>query len=478
MNNDQKKMNIGIIGSGNIGAAAARLFIKAGHSVAISNSRGPETLQPLVIDLGAKAHAATVKDAAKFGELVLIAIPFGKYETLPADAFSGKIVMDADNYYPKRDGQFPELDADRTTSSELLAVHLPQARVIKAFNTIRSQDLATEANASLPIDEQRAIFVAGDDAEAKRLVMNLIEQIGFGAVDTGTLAVGGRQQQPGTDIYGRDVTMFMERMKKAAKGNELDITSDEDLAIGIMNLISIEEHLFLTANKTGKDHYYDLLLEVRDMRKELLKKIVVSFEGEAWCISKHLLASSMRLMEVGTKELQIKGVPNAKPYFEKSYRLFRMFWETVLQQTARKDGEQQIAVPLKQKVVMFYEPTCSDCKLLESFLASNGLNEIFNITRKDVTSDPANRAEMESVQRNCMNGVDKRVVPLVAQDGKCAMGEKDSIQFFKNLIWDKVKESTTTMQSLLVKGGLPAHVKTHVENHSKMVDAALNCCKE
>jgi predicted dinucleotide-binding enzyme len=478
MNNEQKNMNIGIIGSGNIGVAAARLFITAGHSVAMSNSRGPETLQGLVAELGATAHAATVEEAVKFRELVLLAIPFGRYETLPADAFSGKIVMDADNYYPKRDGQFPELDADRTTSSELLAVHLPKARVIKAFNTIRSQDLATEANTSLPIDEQRAIFVAGDDAEAKRIVMNLIEQIGFGAVDTGTLAVGGRQQQPGTEIYGRDLTMFMERMKKAAKGNELDITSDEDLAIGIMNLISIEEHLFLTANKTGKDHYYDLLLEVREMRKELLKKIVLSFEGEVWCISKHLLASSMRLMEVGTKELKINGVVKAKPYFEKSYRLFRMFWETVLKQPGRKDGEQPTATPQKTDVVLYYEPTCPDCKLLDSFLASNGLNEVFNITKKDVTSDPANRAEMESVQKQCMNGVDKRVVPFVAQDGKCAMGEKDSIQFFKNLMWDKVKTSRTTMESLLVKDGVPTHVKTHVENHNKMVDAALNCCKE
>jgi glutaredoxin len=155
-----------------------------------------------------------------------------------------------------------------------------------------------------------------------------------------------------------------------------------------------------------------------------------------------------------------------------------MFWETVLQQPARKDGEQQIAVRLNQEVVLFYEPTCPDCKLLESFLATNGLNEMFSISKKDVTSDPANRAEMESVQKKCMNGMDKRVVPFVTQDGKCAMGAKDSIQFFKTLMWDKVKESKTTMESLLVNGGVPAPVKIHVENHNKMVDAALNCCKE
>jgi predicted dinucleotide-binding enzyme len=478
MKMEQRNMNIGIIGSGNIGATAARLFITAGHSVAISNSRGPETLQSLVAELGAQAHAATVEDAAKFGELVLIAIPFLNYRTLPPAAFSGKIVIDAENYSPQRDGNIPELDADRTTSSELLAVHLPEARVIKAFNTIPSQDLATEGNTSLPMDERRAIFVAGDDAEAKRLVMNLIEQIGFGAVDTGTLAAGGRRQQPGTEIYGRDVTIFMDKMKRAAKGNELDITSDEDLGIGIMNLISIEEHLFLTANKTGKDHYYELLLEVREMRKELLKKIVVSFEGEVWCISKHLLASSMRLMEVGTKELKINGAAKAKPYFEKSYRLFRMFWEIVLRQPERQDEGQPAAVPLKKDVVLFYEPTCPHCKILDSFLTSNSLYEVFNIIKKDVTSDSANRAEMEGLHKNCIKGAGELGVPLVTQGETCAMGEEDSIQLFKNLMWDNVKESKTSMESLLEKGSVPTHVISHVENYNKTVDAALNCCKE
>jgi len=132
-----------------------------------------------------------------------------------------------------------------------------------------------------------------------------------------------------------DVVTFVENMKRATPTSYLDITSDEDLGIGIMNLISIEEHLFFTANKTGKSHYYELLREVREMRKQLLKQIVVAFEGEAWCIAKHLLASSMRLMEVGTKELTINGLASAQPYFEKSYRLFRMFWEIVLRQPGR-----------------------------------------------------------------------------------------------------------------------------------------------
>src|SRR5262245_23953486 len=103
-------MKIGIIGAGNIGATVAGLFVKAGHDVAISNSRGPETLKGLVVELGNKAKAVTVEEAAKFGDVVLISIPFGKYKSLPADIFNGKIVIDSNNYYPNRDGNFPELD--------------------------------------------------------------------------------------------------------------------------------------------------------------------------------------------------------------------------------------------------------------------------------------------------------------------------------------------------------------------------------
>ncbi len=200
-------MNIGIIGSGSIGATAARLFVAAGHDVALSNSRGPETLQEVVKELGPKAQARTVAEAAKFGDVVLIAIPLGKYKTLPADAFSGKIVVDANNYYPERDGRFPELDADETTSSELLAAYLTGARIVKAFNTIYFEHLARQGNTSLPLDARRVIFLAGDDAEAKRVVSDLITEIGFGPVDTGGLREGGRRQQPGTPVYNADMTV-------------------------------------------------------------------------------------------------------------------------------------------------------------------------------------------------------------------------------------------------------------------------------
>ena len=101
----------------------------------------------------------------------------------------------------------------------------------------------------------------------------------------------------------KEVNSFLKKVKNVVKEGGLDLSSDEDLSIGIMNLISIEEHLFFTANKTNKDKYYVLLNEIREIRKTLLKEIIKDYEGEIWCISKHLLAASMRLMEVGTKAL-------------------------------------------------------------------------------------------------------------------------------------------------------------------------------
>lgn len=198
-------MKIGIIGAGNIGANAAKLFVQAGHEVALANSRGPETLQSLVAEIG--AQATTIEGAANFGEVVFISIPFGKYKTLPPNVFAGKIVIDSNNYYPGRDGKFAELDNGATTSSELLAAHLPGARIVKGFNTIWFEHLKTQGNAGLDLSDRRVIFIAGDDVEAKEIVTKLIEEIGFAAVDTGSLHEGGKKQQPDTAIYNQTLTM-------------------------------------------------------------------------------------------------------------------------------------------------------------------------------------------------------------------------------------------------------------------------------
>src|SRR4030066_1504355 len=123
----------------------------------------------------------------------------------------------------------------------------------------------------------------------------------------------------------KDINEFIEKISKSTKG-KLDLSSDEDLSIAIMNLVSIEEHLFFTQQKTNKDEYLDLLREVREMRKELLKKIIKEYEGEVWCISKHLLAASMRLMEVGTKQHKAGNKKEAEELFEKAYDCYSLFW--------------------------------------------------------------------------------------------------------------------------------------------------------
>jgi len=123
-----------------------------------------------------------------------------------------------------------------------------------------------------------------------------------------------------------DIQTFMDKVKSMEKGHKLDLSSDEDLSIGIMNLISMEEHFFFTYNKTKDDKYLDLLNQIREIRKSALKRIIKDYEGENWCISKHLLASSMRFMEVGTKALTKGDKDGAKDMFEKSYQLYSLFW--------------------------------------------------------------------------------------------------------------------------------------------------------
>jgi glutaredoxin len=293
-----------------------------------------------------------------------------------------------------------------------------------------------------------------------------------------TQAFDAAHADAGADAGAMAPTEGQAKAQGAAKSLGLDITSDEDLGVGIMNLISLEEHLFFTANKTGKDDYYDLLLEIREIRKELLKKIVVSFEGEVWCISKHLLATSMRLMEVGTKELKINGAQEAKPYFEKSYRLFRMFWEIVFRQPGRDAKGQANPALTKKELVVFFKPDCPHCKKLEDYLLENHADDLFNITKRDVTSDPAIRAEMEKAHSLCFKTREEIVVPMVTQGGTCAMGEVDALRFVKSLMWDHAKETHRSEASLVKQADASAEIEHHVDVHDKTVDAALNCCKE
>ncbi|MFA6047273.1 MAG: hypothetical protein WCV59_04185 [Parcubacteria group bacterium] len=124
----------------------------------------------------------------------------------------------------------------------------------------------------------------------------------------------------------KNVNDLIEKVDNMKKADKMDLSSDQDLSIAIMNLVSIEEHFFFTGAKLGKPEYYDLLQEVRKMRGDLLRLIVKEPEGEQWCISKHLLAASMRLMEVGTKQQGMGKKEQAQELFQKAYDLYSLFW--------------------------------------------------------------------------------------------------------------------------------------------------------
>ena len=185
-------MRIGIIGAGFIGRALAAYAMRHGHAVMISNSRDPATLGSTVVALGCKA--GTPQQAAEFGDAVAVAIPFKAFRAIPVDPLAGKLVLDANNYYPDRDGRFRELDDGSTTTSEMLAAHLRGARVVKAFNAILQKDLA-EGGPLPGSANRRALPIAGDDNEAKRVAAKLHDQFGYDVVDAGPLAEGWRFQR-------------------------------------------------------------------------------------------------------------------------------------------------------------------------------------------------------------------------------------------------------------------------------------------
>jgi len=191
---------IGLIGAGNIGSQLARLAVKNGYDVVVSNSRGPDTLADLVKELGPRARAGTPVDAAKAGDIVVVTVPLKSYRQVPVDPLAGKIVIDTNNYYPQRDGHIPELDNETTTTAELLQAHLPGSKVVKAFNHIYAAALTTDGQPP-GTTNRRALVIAGDDRDAKATVARLIDQFGFDVVDAGPLKEGWRIQRD-TPGYG------------------------------------------------------------------------------------------------------------------------------------------------------------------------------------------------------------------------------------------------------------------------------------
>ena len=195
---------LGLVGAGRIGSQLARLGVAHDYDVVVSNSRGPETLAALVAELGPHARAATVEEAARAGDIVVVTIPLRAIGSLPSGAFAGKVVIDTNNYYAARDGVIASLEDGSETVSGLLQRQLPEARVVKAFNHIPAPDLTSDPR---PPGEpgRRALAIAGDDDAAKALVARLLDVFGFDVVDLGPLAEGWRFER-GMPAYGPHLT--------------------------------------------------------------------------------------------------------------------------------------------------------------------------------------------------------------------------------------------------------------------------------
>lgn len=192
------------IGAGKIGTNVALAAIQAGYDVVLSNSRGPESLSSVIKELGPKARAATMEEAVAAGDIVLVAIPLKSIGVIPAEPLAGKVVLDANNYYPQRDGRIESLDANETTTSEMLQAHLPDSHVVKAFNNIIAAQIPRDGGPK-GAPGRRALPIAGNDDDAKATVTALLDDFGYDAVDLGPLKESWRVERD-TPAYTKPTT--------------------------------------------------------------------------------------------------------------------------------------------------------------------------------------------------------------------------------------------------------------------------------
>jgi 8-hydroxy-5-deazaflavin:NADPH oxidoreductase len=182
---------IGIIGSGHVGSSLAKAAIAHGYDVVLSTSKGPDSLDALVRDLGPHARAATPAEAAAAGDFAIVAIPITTVDEVPVEPLAGKVVIATINYFPQRDGHIAEIDNGTTSVPGVLQAHLPASHVVRAFSMLDAADMSGDGHpAGDP--KRRAIAISGNDPAAKELVTRLCDEFGFDTVDLGGLAESWR----------------------------------------------------------------------------------------------------------------------------------------------------------------------------------------------------------------------------------------------------------------------------------------------
>ncbi|MGR0319037.1 NADPH-dependent F420 reductase [Agromyces sp. ZXT2-3] len=199
-----ERPSIGIFGAGKVGTALARLLVESGYDVALAGSPRQTALALLVSVVAPGARVAEAAQLAAESDVIVVAVPFGKADTVPWAAFDGKVVVDATNYWPPVDGHIPEVDADERTTSEIHAALNPDARVVKSLNHLGYHDMEDDPMPpGSPL--RRAIAVVGDDAAARGTVARIIDDLGFDPVDGGALG-NGRALEPGHPAFGRELS--------------------------------------------------------------------------------------------------------------------------------------------------------------------------------------------------------------------------------------------------------------------------------
>lgn len=219
----------------------------------------------------------------------------------------------------------------------------------------------------------------------------------------------------------KKIQAFVSKVDDMKKFDKVDLSSDQDLTIAIMNLIGIEEHLFFSGAKTEKTAYYDLITEVRDIRKGLLKKLIKEYEGEVWCISKHLLASSYRLMEVGTKLLDRNEKQEAYEFFTKSFELYSLFWGLNLNIITSQDVDLQnnleVNLSLKSGVNLEIEKSTSK----KADFATSHEVKILNFNDNDNDNDKNKDKNNDNDNAQQTSGIKSKLKNLVRKVIDCCI---------------------------------------------------------